>query len=65
MIYHGVQDEGTPLAFIVEDFLNRKMLAKLGYQFGPENLSDFQVQAFNVISSKFAKLESDEIKRRK
>ena len=64
MFWHGVDDETTPLAFIVEDFLNRKMLAKLGYSFGPENLSDFQVQAFNVISAKLTKLESDHISKK-
>lgn len=48
---------------IVEDYFNKKMLSKLGYTFDGHKLSDFEVEAYNVIALEAAKLEKADIKR--
>ena len=47
----------------VEEYFTRKMLAKLGYRFDPNDLTNADVDAFNVISSVIAKNEKDQIKK--
>lgn len=47
----------------VEEYFNRKMLAKLGYQFDPEELTTADVEAFTIIKSVISKHEADQMKK--
>lgn len=49
---------------ILHEYSNRKVLAKLGYQFPIEKIEDFEVEAFTLIASELSKHESDDIKKR-
>jgi hypothetical protein len=53
----------TPFYPIVDDYFNKKMLARLGYSFDGSQLSDFEVEAYHVISSEAAKLERADLQR--
>ena len=53
----------TPFYPIVDDYFNKKLLAKLGYTFDGSKLSDFEVEAYHVISSEAAKLEKADLER--
>lgn len=48
---------------IVEDYFNKKMLAKLGYTFEGSKITDFEVEAYNVIAVEAAKLEREDLIR--
>lgn len=63
MMWNGVSDEATPYFFIVEDYFNKKLLAKLGYKFDSIHLTDFQVEAYNVIAVEVDKLERADLER--
>lgn len=63
-MWHGKHDEPTPFVLIVDEFFNKKLLAKMGHTFDGEALTDFQVQAYNVISAQVNKLEIAEMKRK-
>jgi DNA-binding transcriptional regulator of glucitol operon len=62
MICLGVKDQVTEYYFIVDDYFNKKTLAKLGYVFNGDNLTDFEVQAYEVIAAEVAKLEKSKLK---
>ena len=47
----------------VEEYFNKKMLSKLGYFFDPSDLTQSDVDAFNIIDAVIKKHESDEIKK--
>ena len=49
----------------VEEYFNRKMLAKLGYNFSPDELSVADVEAFQIIQEAINKHESDSMKKAK
>lgn len=38
-------------------------MAKLGYQFDPDDLSDVEIDAFMLIESEFDRQQADEMKR--
>lgn len=42
---------------IVNDFLQRKTLLKMGYNFDVNELTDFEVKAFCICEAKFNSLE--------
>lgn len=46
---------------LVNDYLYRKNLKKIGYAFNPNDLTDFEVQYLVLCESTFNKLESDKI----
>lgn len=49
----------------VEEYFNKKMLYKLGYNFDPNELTIADVEAFNIIQSVINKNETDQIKKAK
>lgn len=49
----------------VEEYFNRFMLRKLGYQFDPNDLSVADVEAFTIIHSVINKHKNDTMKRMK
>jgi hypothetical protein len=49
---------------MVEDYINKKNLAKMGFHFSPDNLTDFEVSCFNIIGNKFKELEIDKMKQK-
>lgn len=50
---------------MVEDWIQKKKLSKLGFSFDSTTLTDFEVACFTVISDKFSELEMAEIEREK
>jgi hypothetical protein len=61
MTWLGVKDEITPMFWIVDDYFNKKFLAKsLGFSFDGSQLSDFEVEAYAVIANEAAKMEEAE-----
>lgn len=63
MLWFGGGDEPNRFHSIVEDYFNKKMLAKLGYSFDGHTLTDFEVEAYNVIAVEAAKLEREDLIR--
>lgn len=63
MLWIGGEHTPTIYHNIVEDFFNKKMLAKLGYSFDGSKLTDFEVEAYNVIAVEAAKLEKADLER--
>lgn len=53
----------TPFYPVVDDFFNKKLLAKLGYSFDGSKITDFEVEAYHVIASEAAKLEKADMAR--
>jgi hypothetical protein len=51
------------MVFMVEDWLNKKRLAKLGFLFDPRELTDFEVSCYSIIENKMNDLEMDELER--
>lgn len=49
----------------VEEYFNRKMLAEIGYNFNPDDLSTADVEAFTIIKSAISKHEANEMKKMK
>lgn len=54
----GLKD--APMSFaaiLVSDYCNRLTLRKLGYELSLSELTQFEVEAFTLIASEFARLE--------
>lgn len=51
--------------FLVENYSKLKLLSKLGYRFDPNELEQFEVEAYNVINSKISELIDKEHKKKK
>jgi hypothetical protein len=49
----------------VEEYFTRKTLAKLGFNFDPNELTSADVDAFNIIESVISKHDSDKMKKLK
>lgn len=47
----------------ISEYLEKKQLAKLGYRFEVNDLTQTDAHAFNVIASELSKLESEQIKK--
>lgn len=63
MTWIGGEQVPTVFHAIVEDFFNKKMLAKLGYTFSGHGLSSWEVEAYNVIALEAGKLEKADLER--
>jgi hypothetical protein len=48
---------------MVEDWINKKNLSKMGFSFDPSTLTDFEVSCYSIIASKFAELEIADMKK--
>jgi hypothetical protein len=48
---------------MVLDWSHKKNLAKMGYQFNPDTLTDFEVSCYSIISSRMEELEIEKLKR--
>lgn len=53
----------TKAAFILQDYLNKKTLATLGYSFDPDSLESWEVEAYSIISSTIAGLEKKDAEK--
>lgn len=53
----------TRAAFILQDYLNKKTLATLGYSFAPDSLESWEVEAYSVISNTLAGLEKKDMEK--
>lgn len=49
---------------MVEDWIQKRKLSKLGFHFDSSNLSDFEVACYAVITDKFGDLEIAEMDRK-
>jgi len=49
----------------VEEYFNKKMLAKLGYRFSVDELTVADVEAFQIIQEAINKNEADSMKKAK
>jgi hypothetical protein len=63
MTWIGGEHVPTIYRNIVEDFFNKKMLSKLGYTFSGAGLTDWEVEAYNVITLEAGRLEKEDLKR--
>lgn len=59
--YKGVNQPNEATVFIME-YLDRKMLAKLGCKLDLDELSDFDANVYRLISNEFSKLEDRDMK---
>jgi len=50
---------------ILEDFLTKKMLAKMGYRYNPNELEEWEVEAFHLIENTFAMEEAKSMKQKR
>lgn len=57
MTWYGLDDQPTVWVNIVEDYFSKKMLKTMGFTFDGSDLSDFQIQAYQLIMLEAAKLE--------
>ena len=53
----------TPAAGLVREYIQRKILSKIGITSRLEDIDDFHVEAFTVIASEFANQEDIELKK--
>lgn len=49
---------------MVEDYINKTNLSKMGFSFDASKLTDFEVSSYNIIGAKFRELEIDAMKRK-
>lgn len=63
-MYKGMSGNNSALP-IVNDYFQRKMLAKLGFSFDSENLTTFEVQCFTIIDNEYNKLKAADLKPKK
>jgi hemoglobin-like flavoprotein len=50
-------------AFIVSEYLTKKMLSKIGYNFSYDELECWEVEAYNIIANTIANEEEKAIKK--
>lgn len=50
---------------MVEDYLKKKKLAKLGFSFDGENLSDLEISCYMIIDDQFNTIELEKLERSK
>lgn len=50
---------------MVSEYLTKKNLSKLGYKFDENELTQFQVDCYNLIANSFAKFERESLKNGK
>jgi hypothetical protein len=51
-------------AVFVSEYFERKTLSKLGYRFDPNELTQFQVQAFMIVESEINKYNNSKLKKK-
>ena len=63
--FHGVLSPIGPnqATIIVNDYLEKKVLAKLGYKQDIQELSDFDAKCYLLCHSQFAKLEEESLRK--
>lgn len=68
MAYHGVnppQKLLSPVAYLVTDYFNRKLLRSLGLTFPNSEISEFDLQIYTAISQEYNKLEKQSMEKRR
>lgn len=57
MSWYGSDESPTLWAWIVDDYFHKKMLRTMGFTFDGEKLTDFEIQAYQIIMFEANKLE--------
>ena len=61
--YKGLKGSANETTLLVNDYITRRTLAKLGVTFNGDDISYFEAQYLTYIHSEWTKLENDEMKK--
>jgi hypothetical protein len=53
------------MSFVVEDYFNKKMLAKLGINYELEDLEQWEVEAYSIIENTINEEQNREMKKKR
>ena len=60
MFYHGVNTMQNEATWIVYDYMNRLNLKKLGFTDNFDDLTDFDIDCYNICQTEFDKIGKEE-----
>lgn len=62
-VFKGGKTAPSLASVLIDDYLTRMTLSKIGYNFGGDDLTDFEAQYLSLIGSTIAGLMADQAKK--